>query len=120
MATARYKALKEFEEDSVSYGIGNALILDPSNAEALIETGKIQLVKYLDPEDASDKAEIDHFTGNPTGAGKSDAEVQAEAQANEETPPDAPVEQEAAPVEADTSTENTSGPEETQQDQDSV
>lgn len=70
MATARYKALKEFEYTDVNYGVGMSLILDPDAAQVLVEEGKIQLVKFLDPEDESDKREIDHFTNNPTGAEK--------------------------------------------------
>lgn len=65
MAIARYKALKEFEYEGVSYGIGNALALDPEDAQELVETGKVQFAAYLDPNDPIGAAEIARIKENP-------------------------------------------------------
>lgn len=65
MAIARYKAVKEFEYDGTKYGIGNALVLDPKDAQELIETGKVQLGAYLDPENETDAAEIARIKADP-------------------------------------------------------
>lgn len=65
MAIARYKAVKEFEYDGVSYGIGNQLVLDPTDAQELVEKGKLLLAGYLDPEDPADAAQIERIKRNP-------------------------------------------------------
>lgn len=65
MAIARYKAVKPFEYEGVEYGIGNALVLDPEDAQELVETGKVQLGAYLDPEDEHDAAEIARIKADP-------------------------------------------------------
>lgn len=103
MATAKYKAVKPFEENDVHYGIGMVLILDPKKATDLVETGKIRLEKYLDPEDAHDAHEIERFTGNPTGVPRQAAPVAAPAQEadSEESEEDAEDEDEADEKPAD-------------------
>lgn len=65
MAIARYKAVKEFEHDGVSYGIGNALVLDTDDAQELVEVGKIQIAAYLDPSDPVDAATIERIKADP-------------------------------------------------------
>lgn len=65
MAIAKYKAVKVFEYEGVEYGIGNALVLDPKDAQELLEKGKIQFGAYLDPEDAHDAAEIARIKADP-------------------------------------------------------
>lgn len=64
-AVASYKALKVFEHEGVEYGIGNALVLELGEAEDLVQSGKLQLVRHLDMEDAGDRAEADRIRANP-------------------------------------------------------
>lgn len=85
MATAKYKAIKPFDDKGTSYGIGMVLILDPKKATDLVETGKIRLEKYLDPEDTRDQAEIERFTNNPTGAPRPRLQIVAVEEPAEET-----------------------------------
>lgn len=118
MATARYKALKVFVYNEVNYGVGNALILDPSAAEALVEKGQIQLVKYLDPTDPADNTEIDHFTDNPTGAGKSETETENEAQQDQSS--DSSNTDSSSDTDTQPAQDNSQQVDEAQQDQDSV
>ncbi len=69
-AIAKYKAVKEFEFENVQYGIGMVLILDPRDARELVESGKVLHMRYLDPADPIDQAEIERFSDNPTGVPK--------------------------------------------------
>lgn len=83
MAFAKYKVHKPFEQDDFQYGIGMVLVLDPKKATDLVESGKIVMQKYLDPEDATDAAEIKHWENNPTGQPKRGEPVAAAVAANE-------------------------------------
>lgn len=65
MAIARYKAVKVFEYEGVEYGLGNQLVLDPADAQPLVEKGQVTLQGYLDPEDPKDAAQIERIKRNP-------------------------------------------------------
>jgi len=65
MAIGRYKVVKVFESDGVSYALGNQLALDDKDAKPLLDTGKVILAAMLDPEDPQDAATIRRLRANP-------------------------------------------------------
>lgn len=87
MAIGRYKVVKVFEDEGVSYALGNQLALDDKEAKPLVDTGKVILVQMLDPDDAADAATIKRLRDNPaTFKGpKAQTPVPAEATADADT-----------------------------------
>lgn len=86
MATAKYKAVKDYTEDEVHVAIGHVFVLDTKDAQPDVERGRLVLQKYLDPEDENDAAEIAHFEGNPTGAKKPRVKAPKKENTNETAP----------------------------------
>lgn len=61
MALAKFKALKEFDYNENHYAIGNEIILPDLEGDDLHQQGKVILMRYLDPEDATDSLTIKQF-----------------------------------------------------------
>lgn len=67
MALAKYRAVIPFEYKEFDLGIGMVLILDPKEAQKMLENAQIEFMKFLNPDVEADASEIARFTDNPSG-----------------------------------------------------
>jgi hypothetical protein len=67
MAIAKYKVVKEFEYEGVAKKLGEEIITRDSEGETLVEEGKVNLCRHLEPTDPEDKALIDAYREKEKG-----------------------------------------------------
>lgn len=61
MAIAKYKVVKEFEYEGSLKKLGEEIITRDSIGETLVEEGKVNIIRHLEPTDAEDLALIEAY-----------------------------------------------------------
>jgi hypothetical protein len=59
MAVAKYMVITPFTYEGIDYSIGQELNLRDAEGERLVKTGKLQIQKYYNPDNATEKLIID-------------------------------------------------------------
>lgn len=66
-AIAKYKTVKVFTwKNGVEYGLGSEIVLEDAEGEWLVKQGSLQMEKYLNINDPSDKEDINKFSPSET------------------------------------------------------